>query len=77
VFPYFFLAHPSHFCQTTSDMKRITIRMPDRLITALETRADEEHRDFSNMIRYLLSKAMGLPDSPKLNARENPKLPLK
>jgi plasmid stability protein len=57
-------------------MKRITIRLPDSLASALETRAAAEHRDTSNMVRRILSLELNVPDTEDLDPKSNPELPL-
>lgn len=57
-------------------MQRITIRLPDRLLAALEARAADEHRDLSNMVRRLLSVSLDAVDTEELDADTNPELPL-
>ena len=57
-------------------MQRITIRLPDRLLAALEARAADEHRDLSNMVRRLLSVSLDAADTEELDADTNPELPL-
>lgn len=55
-------------------MQRITIRLPDKLLAAIETRAAAEHRDTSKQIRMTLSREYDIPDTEELDERENPKL---
>lgn len=57
-------------------MKRITLRLPDSLLAALEKRAEEEHRDLSNMVRRILSLELGTPETEELDETTNPRLPL-
>ena len=57
-------------------MQRITIRLPDTLLAALAERADDEHRDLSNMVRRILSLELQLFDTEELDANTNPELPL-
>lgn len=56
-------------------MQRITIRLPDHLLTAIEERAAEEGRKVSCMIRRILSLDLRVPDTEELDTDENPKLP--
>jgi len=58
-------------------MKRVTIRIPETLLSAIESQAASERHSVSNIIRHRLSKSYGLPDSPKLRSKENPELALK
>lgn len=57
-------------------MQRITLRLPDKLLAALDARAENEHRDRSNMARRLLSLALEVPDTEELDENQNPELPL-
>lgn len=57
-------------------MQRITIRLPDALLTALEERANDEHRDISNMVRRILSLELRVFDTEELDTELNPELPL-
>ena len=57
-------------------MKRITIRIPDALLTALAERADDEHRDLSSMVRRILSLELRVFGTEDLDAKLNPELPL-
>jgi metal-responsive CopG/Arc/MetJ family transcriptional regulator len=36
----------------------VSVRLPDELISKLDTRANEEHRSRGNLIRMLLEEAM-------------------
>ena len=36
----------------------VSVRLPDELISKLDTRANEEHRSRGNLIRMLLEQAM-------------------
>ena len=57
-------------------MQRITIRIPDSLLTALEARAATEHRDTSNMVRRILSLELSVTDTEELDQQQNPELAL-
>lgn len=60
-------------------MQRTTIRLPDRLHTILNDRANLDHRTLSDEIRYHLCRSLGVPnfkDTEELDEGENPKLPL-
>lgn len=54
-------------------MKRITIRIPENLLSAIESQAATERHSVSNIIRHHLTQAYGSL-TPKLDEKENPKL---
>lgn len=57
-------------------MQRITIRIPDRLLAAIEERAAIEHRDLSKQIRMTLSREYNIPNTEDLDKATNPELAL-
>lgn len=57
-------------------MTRITIRLPETMLEALVTRAGEEDRDLSGMIRRILGQALQVSASDTLDTATNPELPL-
>jgi predicted DNA binding CopG/RHH family protein len=57
-------------------MHRITLRLPEAMLTALTERATAEHRDLSGMIRRILSLELTVSASETLDPAANPELPL-
>ncbi len=57
-------------------MQRINVRLPDKLLAALETRAEEESIDISKVTRKILSESLGVADTEELDEKENPELPI-
>lgn len=57
-------------------MRRLSVKLPDSLFAALEKRAEEDHRDLSNMVRRILSLELGAPETEELDETVNPELPL-
>ena len=58
-------------------MQRITIRLPDNVLAALEAQARNEHRNLSNMASFLLSQGLGIkPDPEESKSPKTPELPL-
>ena len=57
-------------------MTRTTIRLPDKLTAAIHSRAATEGRTLSEIIRHALNKEFGFPDTPKIDPKQNPELPL-
>ena len=58
----------------THTMHRITLRLPDNALDALTQQSQTSRRKPADLARHLLMEALGLPDAPKLNPRQNPKL---
>lgn len=55
-------------------MQRITIRIPEKLLNAIENRAALEQRSVSYVAREVLSLSFCVPQTPKLSVKKNPKL---
>ena len=62
---------------TSNTMPRITLRISDSLLSALEARAATEHRRVANMATRILSLELNvLSSEEELDESTNPQLPL-
>lgn len=57
-------------------MHKITIRLPDRTLAALQSRASTNGRTPADLARHLLNLTLDTPDNPKLPLKSNPRLKL-